>query len=115
MASNRELKAEAEALGEELGVSVETKGLGNAALTELVEGLREQASEPVPVQSEPNAPSAPKASAGPARMVVAPGRAITSTRGLLKPGTEVQPAFFAGDGAAVLANLVATGHVIEQR
>lgn len=40
MATNRELTAEAEALSEELGVSVELRGLNNSKLTETVERLR---------------------------------------------------------------------------
>ncbi len=40
MATNKELTAEAEALSEELGVSVEIRGLNNSKLSELVERLR---------------------------------------------------------------------------
>lgn len=48
MATNRELTTEAEALGEELGVSVETRGLNNAKLHELVERLRGMKAERPP-------------------------------------------------------------------
>jgi hypothetical protein len=45
MPSNRELKEQAEALGKELGVEVQTSGLANADLGKLVESLEAQRGE----------------------------------------------------------------------
>jgi len=56
MPSNRELKREAEALGEELGVSVDTAGLNNAKLVDLVSELKAKRGD-APVEShEPEQP-----------------------------------------------------------
>jgi len=59
MASNRELSEQAEALGKELGISVDTKGLNNQALTELVAHLEKRAD--AAAQKPPEAPKAPPA------------------------------------------------------
>lgn len=58
MASNRELSEQARALSEKLGVQVETQGLNNQALAELVSSLNEklasaEAAAPEQEQAEP--------------------------------------------------------------
>jgi len=58
MASKAELREQAEALGRELGVSVDTAGLNFDGLTKLVEGLQAQRPgvAPAPAQVEPPRP-----------------------------------------------------------
>jgi hypothetical protein len=68
MASNRELSEQADALGKELGLSVDTKGLNNQALTELVANLEKRRSA--------------AAKSSPAPGIVA---------GELQPGEELKP------------------------
>jgi len=135
MATNRELKAEALALGKQLGVEVDVERKNNAQLTELVEGLRARAlaaeepeagevaeqapaSEP-PVTSAPAAeeaapapPAALQATPKPPVYQIAPGKALTSLRGILGPGERVSARDFAG-GQPNLDELVAKGHVVK--
>lgn len=134
MATNRELTAEALALGKQLGVEVDVQRKNNAQLTELVEGLRarvfaieEPAAEEVkpapaseaPVTSAPvveeASPAPPvasqKASESPVYRI-ATGKALTSLRGILGPGERVSARDFAG-GQSNLDELVAKGHVVK--
>jgi hypothetical protein len=127
MPSNRELKEEAEALGVELGVSVDTEGLGNSKLKELVESLYAQldakgrpgatATEPKesPGPAEPVA-SAPKPKAS-MRYVVAPRHSVVGKRGVRGPGKELLPTDIGGDDAAARARLnelAAAGVLVRQ-
>lgn len=142
MATKRELAAEALALGAELGVEVDVERKNHAQLTELVEGLRarvgsepaevegvppvdlEPVSEPAPeadpepapvaATEEPPAPASPAPKETPGEPVhkVAPGKALTSLRGILGPGTVVFARDFAG-GEPNLEELVTKGHVVK--
>jgi hypothetical protein len=70
MASNRELSESAEALGKELGIDVDTKGLNHQSLMDLVAGLeRRKAAGKAPPLTAPSAkpPEAPAAPEKPAR------------------------------------------------
>lgn len=56
-------------------------------------------------------PEPPQEHAGPRVCKVAPGKALTSLRGILGPGTVVSASDFAG-GQANLEELVAKGHLV---
>jgi len=45
---------------------------------------------------------------------VAPGKAITSKKGILSEGCQVRPAFFGAKGDEVIASLVARGSVVQK-
>lgn len=76
MASNRELSERAETLGKELSVPVETKGLNNQALTDLVADLERRAeqAQPAPKAAAPEPAAAPKAPEPPAPAPSKPAR-----------------------------------------
>jgi hypothetical protein len=157
MATNRELAEEAKSLAKTLSMEVDTTGLGNAKLTELVESLRAKTGEATkaesggtqegatsagdgstapaataPAASKPATPEAtrppidgasdgsqggppPAAKARPkARwpFTIAPGKSVTSKRGIRGPGDEVRATDFRG-GEERLAQLVAAGVVIK--
>lgn len=126
MASNKELAEQALALGAKLSVEVKTDGLNNAALTELVAGLRaklppEGGDEAAKAKAEA-ALAAAKASEAEAAKVaappaeptyhVAPGKGLTSLRGILGANVPVSARDFSG-GQEKLDELVAKGHVVK--
>lgn len=138
MPSNRELKEEAEALGRELGVSVETDNLSNSKLKDLVESLYAQLdakgaqaepeseaepepeSEPEPEPKKPEPATAPVPPAAPSagrRYIVAPRHSIVGSRGVRGPGKEVLASDFGNDDAAARAwldELVTRGVLVKQ-
>jgi hypothetical protein len=119
--SNKELIAEAQDLGREFGISVETDGLKNDGLVALVDGLRArraaapqgdaaQAEADAKAQAEADA----KASEAPVYVIAkSPGgmRSVTSLRGNLVAGTVVEARDFHG-GEETFRDLLKRGVVI---
>lgn len=119
--SKRELIAAAEDLAQELGLDVVTSGLTKSALRDLVDDLRARcraraedlsATAP-PVPREPDAAWTPVVEPELGAYCVAPGRSITSRRGILGPGTQVLPRDVSG-GEERLAHLERAG-VLQRR
>jgi hypothetical protein len=143
MASNKELTEQAEALGKSLGVEVQTDGINNKRLEDLVAELtakKESAAsaaaaatvhKPLPRHapvtgvrpfdgaSENQLGGPPKPQPEPPRQFecqVAKGRVITCLRGQLKAGDEVRPEFLSSDegvGKATMRDLIAKGCLVE--
>jgi hypothetical protein len=153
MASNKELAEQATALAVELGITVETEGLKNAALHELVAELQTRLGrspaaaaseapsdaggppEPPAGEGTPPPPAKPKrapvdgargSDAGgppeppkpPAPKLrhpyqVAPGKSLTTLRGVLGPGDEMR-ATDCADGVEQLERLVAGGYLLKR-
>lgn len=139
MASNKELAEQAELLGFELGEEVETEGLKNPELVELVGRLRSRVdakngappTEPPPAAPEPpneppavngaeddsvGGPPPPPPEAPPEQRFpyqVAAGKSLTSPRGVLGPGDEIRLTDVTG-GVEQLDYLVTRGHVTKR-
>jgi hypothetical protein len=139
MASNKELAEQAQLLGFELGEEVETEGLRNQELAELVARLRERvqskngtpSTEPPPPAPEPTpdtppidgaadgsqgGPPPPAPEPTPAQRFeyqIAPGKSLTSPRGMLGPGDEIRATDVA-DGVKQLDYLVERGYVTKR-
>lgn len=96
MGSNKQLTSEALTLAKELGEDIKTDSLNNAELAALVSDLKAKQKG---VTSE--------AKTG---YFVANGKAITSNRGILSDGDEIEAADLAG-GKKALAAFVKSGHV----
>lgn len=127
MPSNRELAARALELGRELGEKVDTVGLNNAKLTELVESLEAKASGPETTEPEPESaptvqeaapappepsPSPPDESPAAASYAVAKGRGVsTISRGVLGEGELVRENDFPG-GSKRIGELAAAGYLV---
>ena len=120
MPSNAELTSQITELAEKLGVTVETKDLKNAELSDLLSDLKAkerdaelttQADESTDGEDTPPADDEPEVVELPP-FSVAPGKAITSKRGILDSGSEVKADDLAG-GKESLKSLIKSGHVIE--
>lgn len=128
MATNRELKDRAIALGAK---PEEVENKSNALLTELVAKLEAPLAPPVadPAPPQPSASKLPvvdgaddgtggppKAKPGPKPsrfpLSIAPRKAITSDRGILSDGAQVRVDDFAPE---LLEDLIARGFIIDQR
>lgn len=136
MATNRELRETAEALAQEVGVSVSVDGLGRKKLEELIESLEARKAPPPEEPSAPEVSDEPGATeqsavvgalidgfvqksppedpppqaqpSGPARYVVAPGVSFCcSKRGTIAPGQTITAADFGGDVEALHRQVVA--------
>ena len=109
MPSNAELITSIEALAAELKVEAVTEGLSNAKLADLLAELREK-------KATPDAEAARIAAEAEAKppYYVAPGKSVTSKRGILDgdAADEVEAKDFEG-GQAVLDDLVELGVVIK--
>jgi hypothetical protein len=139
VSTNAELREEAETLGQELGVSVDTQGKSNAALKRLVEDLYKQLDETesgqsAPVEEPPAAdtepPVPPTQAPAPAvveqavtrapgaplvyRFTVAPGCALVGPRGVLGPGKEVLMKDVGGN-ESVMRRHINAGRVLEKK
>jgi hypothetical protein len=129
MASNAELRAEAEALGVELGVSVDVADMSNAKLRSLVSDLYEQLAakdaeaDPAPeptLSPPPSAPAPEPRAQRPPRheYTVAPGVCFScGPRGLRKPGDEVILGDFGEDEHSAREQIdlqIAAGRVIRR-
>jgi hypothetical protein len=132
MVSNKELAEQATALAVELGITVETEGLKNSGLHELVAELQKRLGRsPAAVASEapkPRVPpvdgAAPDGLGGPPEppkapepklrhaYQVAPGKALTTLRGVLGPGDEMRATDCSG-GVEQLEHLVASGYLLK--
>lgn len=75
------------------------------------EGAGSSSSNPTGDSPEQGSP-APKRKGS--RVVVAPGRSVTSRRGILGPGSEVVPDDFAGDGQSVIKRLLSRGVFVRE-
>jgi hypothetical protein len=131
MSKNREARQEARAPVRELGVDTQAQRVSDAEVPEFELQSDEQASESTPTQDdeqpvllEPTNDGLPapaddaEATRGPApaptsRFEVAPGKAITSHRGILEAGKEAKPEYFPG-GQKTLDELLAKGYVVRR-
>lgn len=96
MASNKELSAQIAAINPD----AVTDGLNNAQLAAMLKDLR---SDSVDATSSPSGADVFK---------VAPGKAITSLRGILPEGETVEPSDFHG-GVEAFAVLCEKGHIVK--
>lgn len=78
-------------------------------MTKATEATAPAAQAAAATPAAPAKPAAKKAK----KLVVAKGVSLTSKKGILGPGDEVKAEFFHGDGAAVIAEKTATGHIVE--
>lgn len=104
MPSNKELKADIEALSAELDIAVETDGLKNDELVALLSDLRAKLKD---AETETVADLA-KPAAG---YTVAPGKALVTLVGVIAEGKPVTAKHFSG-GDKQLKELVAKGYII---
>lgn len=91
MATNRDLLEQAESLGKQLGVTVQTQGLSSSALADLVTDLQKKAAA-ASEKTRASAPALPQADASPVRppYAVAKGHSVISaSRGILGEGAPV--------------------------
>lgn len=128
MPSNKELTTEAKALAEELGLPITTEGLNNQALAALVSDLKAKkrdADTATPADVAPTSedfedfedledldeedmvtqPVATKKGS-----VIAPGKCLTSLKGILSEGMPVTPEHFPG-GQETFDNLKKRGFI----
>lgn len=118
MASNKELIEQAVVLATALGLTVETEGLNNAKLTELVKDLKAKKKDADTESGADEAEARAKAEAEgddddvPPPFSIAPGKALTTKRGLLGPGEEIKADDLAG-GKKALTAFVKSKHVIK--
>lgn len=127
MASNKDLKAEAKDLGEDLGIPIDFKGMKNEDLVELVSDLKAkikdrdtvtQADEFVDgwVESEERMASSGPAAEEPMTIPayrIAPGKALTTKRGILSEGQELSARDVCG-GQATIDMRVESGHIVKE-
>lgn len=122
MPSNTKLAEEAEKLAEGLGIEVTTDGKNNEQLSDLVSDLRAKTKDaehdteadqgkPAPAPA-PAKKAAPKPKKPP--YYVAPGKAITSRKGILSGDTadEVKAEYLSG-GKGALDAFIESGHVLK--
>ncbi len=113
MSSNKELKKQAIELANLLEIPENEIDLDqdNDGLVELVTDLSDKLAN----ADKPKAPEAPKVKpAKKAPYVIAPGKAVTSKRGVLGEGDACEADNFAG-GEDTLKNLVKNGFVIKNK
>jgi len=120
MPSNKELIAEAQGLAEALEIPVETDGLSNESLADLVKDLRAKTTDAeTETQADKAAEEAKVKKA--ARMenkkpafYVAAGKSLTSKRGILSGDTSDEvKAEHLGGGKEALDAFVKSGHVLK--
>lgn len=123
------LVAQVAGLAEQLSTTVDTDGLSDEALTELVENLKVSVNEVAKAdadadaaadaakgakenetQKEVKAEAVAEAENEKPPFYLMPGKALTSKRGILGPGEEIKPGDIAG-GEEALNNFVKSGHV----
>lgn len=119
MPSNAELIKKAEELAAQLETTVETKDLSNDKLAEMVKGLEAQVAEKAAQAEKDKAAAASKGKGKKAKpkkppFYVAPGKSLTSKKGILSGDTEaeVKAEYFAG-GKEALDAFVESGHVLK--
>lgn len=128
--STAALVAQVQGLAEQLGTTVDTDGLSNEALTELVENLKVSVNEAAKADADIDAVNAAAEGAGENETAkeakveavaeeaakkppyyLMPGKALTTIkRGILGPGDEIKPEDIAG-GKTSLDKFVKSGHV----
>jgi hypothetical protein len=110
MPSNKELIEAIAAVSPETDVS----GMSNAQMTEKLKELRTEPAEPAPAEPAPAEPAPAEPAA--AEYTVAPGKAITSKKGILSGDTadEVTADMLAG-GDEAIKSFVKSGHIIENK
>ena len=136
MPSNKQYADQANELAKELGIPIVTKGMSNIKLGELVSDLLAKKTDANTItQADAPAPPPPPAEADDADAqakvdadaqakvdadaqveifpyCIAPGKAITSRKGVLSDGDEIKAEYVAG-GEDTLADLVKKGFVIK--
>lgn len=121
MPSNAELIKKAEELAAQLETTVETKDMNSDKLAELVKGLEAQVAEKAAQAEKDKAAAASKAKAKGKKakpkkppFYVAPGKSLTSKKGILSGDNEaeVKAEYFAG-GKEALDAFVESGHVLK--
>ena len=113
MPSNKDLIAEAEGLGKELGMEITTQGLNNKALCALVSNLKEAKKAAEDAKADETTEVSEDAKADETTEVgpkVAKGKTITSLKGILTEGTPVAPNYFSG-GQKTFDSLKAKGFI----
>lgn len=129
MASKQELATTAHTLAGSLNMEVETEGLDHAQLTDLVKDLRAkkkdaetvtQADEQQPkTPEEPEAPEEPKTPEEPTtpvaadEYVVADGCSVTSLRGIIDAGQDVDASMFV-HGEKTMRTFIKKGHFVRK-
>jgi hypothetical protein len=118
MPSNKDLINEANNLADELGLAVQTDGLKNDGLVDLVSDLRAKkrdAELETQADNEPKSPN-PDDVEGPEQdpeqsgPVVADGRSVVTKRGVIGPGQSIRASDLSG-GAESLQKLIKNGAV----
>lgn len=119
MPSNKDLTTEAEKLAKELGIEVQTEGLNNEKLGDLVSDLKAKKKDAEHKTQADKAPvKKPEAKKKPP-FTVAKGKAITSRAGILAEGDEIKASYLAASekesdqaaGQKALESFVESGHV----
>ena len=110
MPSNRELSGQARSLAQQLGTEVETVGLNNAQLVDLVAEL--QLRIDVPKDAERVRDPAPISPVQVVEYVVAPGRQLWTKRGSLTSGDVVRTGDVT-DGIPQLEKMFANGFLLK--
>lgn len=97
MPSNKDLKAEAMLLGEDLGIELNFTGLGNNKLAELVSDLKAKIKDR-DIETQADTPPAPDdVDLGPILYKVAKGKSITCKKGMLNEDTVIIKEYIGGD------------------
>lgn len=109
MPSNKDLINEANNLADELDLSVQTDGLKNDKLVDLVSDLRAKKRDAeLNTQADPEQePEQEPEQSGP---VVAEGRSVTTKRGIIGPGKSIRASDLSG-GESSLQLLIKNGAV----
>lgn len=100
MPSNKDLTTLADELAEKLGLTIETEGLRNDGLAELVSDLKAKKKD---ADTQTAADEKPP-------FYVMPGKSLTSKRGILADGDEIKADDLAG-GKDALDAFVDSGHI----
>lgn len=115
MPSNKELQTQAEALAEELEiVGIDTGGLNNEQLAELVSDLKAKKKDADTVTQADTPPKVEPAPKPKARYTLAEGKALCTLRGILGEGEPITAKDVKG-GQSVIDKFVRTGYIDDNR
>lgn len=106
MPSNKDLINEANNLADELGLAVQTDGLKNDGLVDLVSDLRAKKRD-AELETQADEPEQEPEQSGP---VVAEGRSVITKRGIIGSGQSIRASDLSG-GAESLQKLIKNGAV----
>jgi len=98
MASNKELIKTAGELAEELGISIETEGLNNKELSDLVKDLRAKVADAsTETQAETAGAKVEEATEVIAGYIVADGVSLTSPKGIIESGAPIEDGLYSDE------------------